>query len=72
LAIVVTKISEALYIAMASPPHVDEPWSAMEPVRLHKLCDELFAKGAHQTDIGDAIDQADRNWLRLKQSGSPK
>jgi hypothetical protein len=60
----VTKISEAYYRATATPPHVNESWSSTEPLRMHKLCDELIARGAHQTDVGDAIDQADREWFK--------
>jgi hypothetical protein len=63
MAIMVTKISEAFYEASATPPHVREAWSTSSPLRLQELCDELFARKAHQTDIGDAIDDADREWL---------
>jgi hypothetical protein len=65
--ITVTKISEAFYTASAVPPHVDEPWSALEPLRMHPLCEELIARGAHQVDVGDAINDADRVWLQQKQ-----
>jgi hypothetical protein len=58
-----TKISEAFYEASATPPQVREAWSTSAPLRLQQLCDELVALKAHQTDIGDAIDDADREWL---------
>jgi len=59
----ITKISEAYYRASATPPHVLAPWSATEPLRMHQVCNELIARVVHQTDVGDAIDQADRDWL---------
>ena len=62
--ITVTKISEALYIVTATPPHIQEAWSTPEPLRMHRLCEELINRGMHQVDVGDAIDQADRDWLR--------
>jgi hypothetical protein len=61
--ITVTKISEAFYIATAAPPHIQEAWSTPEPLRVHQLCQELSKRGGHQVDIGDAIDQADRDWI---------
>ena len=63
MSIIVTKVSEAFYEASATPPHVVEAWSTPAPLRLQQLCDELFARKAHQTDIGDAINDADREWL---------
>jgi len=63
MAIRVTKISEALYTATATPPHVGEPWSTGEPLRMHQLCEQLLARGVHQVDVGDAINDADREWL---------
>jgi hypothetical protein len=61
--ITITEISEAYYRASATPPHVLESWSSTDPLRLHQVCKELIARGVHQTDVGDAIDQADRDWL---------
>ena len=63
MAISITKVSEAFYEASATPPHVLEAWSTPAPLRLQQLCDELLARKAHQTDIGDAINDADREWL---------
>ena len=63
MAIRVTKISEALYTATATPPHVYERWSTAEPLRMHQLCEQLLAKRVHQVDVGDAINDADREWL---------
>ena len=63
MALTVSKISEAFYAAEATPPHVDQPWSTAEPLRMHQLCEQLLARGVHQIDIGDAINDADREWL---------
>ena len=45
--ITVTKISEAFYTASAVPPAVEEPWSTLEPLRMHRLFEGLIARGAH-------------------------
>lgn len=63
MAIIITKVSEAFYEASATHPHVRKAWWTPVPLRLKQLCDQLFARIAHQTDIGDAIDDADREWL---------
>jgi hypothetical protein len=68
MAIVVTKISEALYTASATPPHVRTMWETTQPLRMHTLWDELLSLGAHQVDIGDAMDQADSDWIRDENS----
>ena len=67
MAITITKVSEAYYTATASRPHVGKPWSSTEPLRMHLLCEELIARGAHQVDVGDGINDADRVWLQQKQ-----
>jgi hypothetical protein len=63
MAIIVRKVSEAFYEAEVTSPHVGVAWSTSEPLRMHVLSRELVAKGLHQTDVGDAIDDADREWL---------
>jgi hypothetical protein len=70
MAIQVTKVSEAFYVASLTRPQVVEPWSTKEPIRLHHLWTELQSRGVHQTDAGDAIDQADRDWLESRQRRS--
>jgi len=30
---------------------------------MHELCRELIARGVHQIDAGDAVNDADRKWL---------
>jgi hypothetical protein len=57
------KVNQVYYEASAIPPSVREAWSTTEPLRLDPICEELFARGAHQTDIGDAIHEADRDWI---------
>jgi hypothetical protein len=52
MSLIVTKVSEALYAATATPPHSREGWATKEPIRLHQLCQELLAIGLHQVDVG--------------------
>jgi hypothetical protein len=70
MSITITKVSEAFYRVSATLPNVREAWSAPEPLRLNQICAELFARGAYQTSIGDAIDEADRDWLNSKRSSN--
>ena len=64
MTLMVTKVSEALYTAEASPPHVRERWETEKPLRMHQMLDQLLALGIHQIDAGDAINDADRNWFQ--------
>ena len=64
MALIVTKVSEAFYTAAVSTPDAREPWKTELPVRMHQLCDQLTALGLHQVDIGDAINEADREWFK--------
>jgi hypothetical protein len=57
------RVSDDLYTVCASPPDVKEEWSPSEPVRGRRLTGELIARGAHQTDVGDAMYEADRDWI---------
>jgi hypothetical protein len=53
------------YLASVSQPH-GQRWTATEPVSLHSLIVKLQDLGCHQTDIGDALSEADPDWqLRL-------
>ncbi len=74
MTLVVARISEAFYIAMASPPHARERWSAQKPLRMHRLLKQLLALGVNQRDAADAISDADRNWLQrsLQAKRKPK
>jgi hypothetical protein len=61
------RVSEALYIASGSPPHLRGMWSTTTPLRFHKLIEELLSQGANQIDASDAITDADRAWLAERQ-----
>lgn len=64
MTLMVTKVSEAFYTAVASPPHVRERWETEKPLRMHQLVDQLLTQGIHQIDAGDAINDADRVWFQ--------
>ena len=50
-----------LYIAKLTPPRRDGPlWQSTEPMERRELIQKLFSLGCHQTDIGDALNEADR------------
>lgn len=51
------------YIATATPPHVNEIWKTQNAVSAKTIIAELKARGAHQSDIGDALYAADPRWL---------
>lgn len=58
----VRKTGEDLYEATASPPHVDEAWSATEPIGARELIDRLLGRGAHVFDVMDALKAQDPDW----------
>jgi hypothetical protein len=58
----VTKVSGG-FVAKATPPHVNESWQSEAPMSGKLLIAELRLRGAHQTDIGDALYRADPKWL---------
>jgi hypothetical protein len=64
MALIVTKISEAFYTATATPPSSREAWNTPQPIRLKQLYERLLELGLHQVDVGDAINDADREWFR--------
>ena len=53
----------SLFIVHATPPHVREEWVCEGPSAVNAIIQELRARGAHQTDIGDAFYEADPNWI---------
>jgi hypothetical protein len=53
----------ALYTAIAAPPSVRQDWSTPAPMSVDEVIRELEARGAHQTDIGDAFRTANPDWL---------
>ena len=64
MTITLKKISEAGYMCTYVSSRTGEEWSTREPLSMNQLINELFKRGAHQTDIGDAIDEADREWFK--------
>jgi hypothetical protein len=58
----VRKIGEDLYEVTASPPHVDEAWSATGTIGARKLIDGLLGRGAHVVDVMDALYAQDPDW----------
>jgi len=64
MALTVTKISDAFYTATATPPSSREAWNTPQPIQLKQLYERLLELGLHQVDVGDAINDADREWFR--------
>lgn len=56
------RILDDLYEASVRPPHGRVPWDSPHPMRVGDLIDALLALGCHQTDIGDALFEADPDW----------
>ena len=51
------------YQAAVRPPHGGgRSWDSPRPLKLDDLIEELLALGCHQTDIGDALFEADPEW----------
>jgi len=48
-----------LYLVIATPPSVDSAWSTDTPVERQVLIDKLKSLGAHISDIGDVLNEAD-------------
>lgn len=59
----VKKVSNGLYVASATPPHVKAAWSTTGPIPVRQLIDELKTRGCHQQDIGDALYEQDPKWV---------
>lgn len=52
------------YSAEVTPPHGrDSTWASSSPMKLDVLIERLRSLGCHQTDIADALNLADPNWL---------
>lgn len=59
-----------LYAAVVTPPHGrGEPWSTPAALPLQELVERLEELGCHQTDIGDALFEADPLWQERTQAG---
>ena len=63
----VKKIAEDLYVAIATPPEVDEVWFTPEPLSARRLIKQLSNRGGHSTDIADAMNQQDPQWIEKAQ-----
>lgn len=63
----VKKIGEDLYVAIATPPEIDEAWFTSEPLSARKLIKQLSKRGGHSTDIADAMNQQDPAWIQKAQ-----
>jgi hypothetical protein len=51
------------YSAEVTPPHGGGvPWQSPPAMDIHALVAALLARGCHQTDIGDALYEADPDW----------
>lgn len=49
------KISEELYVAIATPPEINEVWFTPEPLSARRLIKQLSNRGRHSIDIADAM-----------------
>lgn len=58
----IKKLLSGLYEVSATPPHVKDAWTPIEPLRTRDLIKELQMRGCHQQDIGDALYEQDPNW----------
>lgn len=67
MAITITRVADK-YRADVTPPHAGgTAWRTAEPMEVNELIQELVNRGCHQTDIGDALYEADDAWvLRLE------
>ncbi|HKV61292.1 MAG TPA: hypothetical protein VJO16_05220 [Candidatus Acidoferrum sp.] len=52
------------YLAHVTSPHVQEDWKSPTPLGRSELVKELRFRGVHTTDIADAFEEADPNWLQ--------
>jgi hypothetical protein len=59
----IKKVAEDLFLAIATPPEVDEAWSTPEPLSARRLLKELIdVRGGHSSDIGAALYAQDPEW----------
>jgi hypothetical protein len=64
MSISITRISDDLYVASATPPDVSADWRTTTPMRGRQLTRTLIEMGAHQQDVGDAMYEADPVWVQ--------
>lgn len=60
----IEKIADDLYLVSASPPDADLVWLPEEPLTGHQVTRGLLERGCHQQDIGDAMNDADPDWIK--------
>jgi hypothetical protein len=61
---IVIKKENGGYTARVTPPHGrGAEWSTPQPMFRDELIAALRERGCHQTDIGDAFYETDREWL---------
>jgi hypothetical protein len=63
VALTIFRLGERLYIATVTPPHCKNERMSLQPIELRQLIAELEDIGCHQQDIGDALYEADPEWL---------
>jgi hypothetical protein len=56
-----------MYVAIATPPEVDEVWFTPEPLSARKLLKQLSNRHCHSIDIADALNEQDPEWIAKAQ-----
>ena len=59
----IVKVEDDLYFVSASPPDAGVVWSPTEPLTGHQVTKGLLERGCHQQDVGDAMYEADPEWI---------
>jgi hypothetical protein len=63
----VRKVADDLYLAkltLPDVPNVKDAWSTTEPIHGRQLTNELIRRGCHSTDVGDAMNEVDPDWIQ--------
>jgi len=63
MSLTIKKLSNGLYKASASSPHLKISWATLQPIQARALIKELQERGCHQQDIGDAMYEQDPEWV---------
>ena len=66
--ILIRRLKDGRYSAQVSAPNGGEPWNTAGMVQ-GQLVQALLELGCHQSDIGDAFEDADPGWA-VRQGGS--
>jgi hypothetical protein len=64
MAIDIRKQGNNRYTGVVSAPDARRSWSTAEAMPAADLLDRLLALGCHSTDIADAFNAANPDWLR--------